>query len=160
MRGYVGNAAGDTLRDFNGIVAPKVFDKRAVVTTLDNDASEGPFTYEVFQSILHKGLATVEEGAFEFSFVVPRDIDFSFGTGRISACTRSGDVDAHGFSEDFVIRGTATNPVQDDEGPVVELLSMIRCSKREMWFMKTLGCSPGCSTRAASTPRATESAMT
>ena len=121
VRGYVGNAAGDTLRDFNGIVAPKVFDKRAVVTTLDNDASEGPFTYEVFQSILHKGLATVEEGAFEFSFVVPRDIDFSFGTGRISAYARSGDVDAHGFSEDFVIGGTAANPVQDDEGPVVEL---------------------------------------
>ena len=121
VRGYVGNAAGDTLPNFNGVVAPKVFDKRAVVTTLDNDASEGPFTYEVFQSILHKGLASVTEGEFEFRFVVPRDIDFAFGPGRISAYARSGDVDAQGYSEDFVIGGTAENPVQDDAGPVVEL---------------------------------------
>ena len=121
IRGYVGNAEGDTLLDFNGVVAPKVFDKRAVVTTLDNDASEGPFTYEVFQSILHKGLASVTEGEFEFRFVVPRDIDFAFGPGRISGYARSGEVDAHGYSEDFVIGGTAENPVQDDDGPVVEL---------------------------------------
>ena len=121
VRGYVGNALGDTLRDFNGVLAPKVFDKRAVVNTLDNDASEGPFTYEVFQSILHKGLASVSEGVFEFRFVVPRDIDFAFGPGRISAYARSGDVDAHGHTEDFVIGGTAENPVQDDEGPDVEL---------------------------------------
>ena len=121
IRGYVGNAEGDTLLDFNGVVAPKVFDKRTVVTTLDNDASEGPFTYEVFQSILHKGLASVTEGEFEFRFVVPRDIEFAFGSGRISGYARSGDVDAHGYSEEFVIGGTAENPVQDDEGPVVEL---------------------------------------
>ena len=42
VRGYVGNVQGDTLFDFNGVVVPTVFDKRASVTTLDNDASEGP----------------------------------------------------------------------------------------------------------------------
>ena len=121
IRGYVGNAAGDTLLNFNGIVAPTVFDKRTTVTTLDNDASEGPFTYQVFQNILHRGLASAENGAFEFQFIVPRDIDFSYESGRISGYARSAAIDAHGFSEDFVIGGTAENPVVDNEGPVLEL---------------------------------------
>ena len=121
VRGYVGNASGDTLTDFNGVVVPTVFDKRASVTTLDNDESDGPYTYEVFQNILHKGLATVEGGAFEFRFIVPRDIDYTFGTGRISCYALSDQTDAHGFSEDLVIGGTSDNPVMDDEGPTLEL---------------------------------------
>lgn len=121
IRGYVGNAQGDTLTDFHGVVVPTVFDKRATVTTLDNDASDGPFTYEVFQNILHKGLATVASGAFEFRFIVPRDIDYSFGKGRISCYALSDQTDAHGFTEDLVIGGTADSPVVDNEGPRLEL---------------------------------------
>ena len=121
VRGYVGNAQGDTLTNFNGAVVPTVFDKRSTVTTLDNDVSDGPYTYEVFQNILHKGLATVSNGEFEFKFIVPRDIDYSFGPGRISCYALSENTDAHGFTEDFVIGGTATNPIVDEEGPQVEL---------------------------------------
>ena len=90
VKGFVGDAAGNVLSDFNGVVVPTVFDKKATVTTLDNDASEGPFTYQVFQNILHKGLASVVNGLFEFEFIVPRDIDFSYGTGRISCYALGG----------------------------------------------------------------------
>lgn len=121
VRGYVGNAQGDTLTDFNGVVVPTVFDKRASVTTLDNDASEGPFTYEVFQNILHKGLASVVDGAFEFRFIVPRDLNYAYGPGRISCYALSEDTDAHGYTEDFIIGGTSDNPTLDDEGPEVHL---------------------------------------
>ena len=121
VRGYVGNAQGDTLEGFSGVVVPTVFDKRASVTTLDNDASEGPFTYEVFQNILHKGLASVVDGAFEFRFIVPRDLNYAYGPGRISCYALSNDTDAHGYTEDFIIGGTSDNPTLDDEGPVVEV---------------------------------------
>jgi hypothetical protein len=121
FRGYVGNESGDTLSGFNGVLVPTVFDKQASVTTLDNDQSEGPFTYEVFQNILHKGLASVENGVFEFRFIVPRDINYAYGTGRVSCYALSETVDAHGFSESFVIGGTAENPLEDSDGPVLEL---------------------------------------
>ena len=121
IRGYVGTESGDTLTGFDGALVPTVFDKRATVTTLDNDASEGPFVYEVFQNILHKGLASVEDGVFEFRFIVPRDIDYTFGTGRISCYALGVGTDAHGRSEEFVIGGTSENPLMDDDGPVVEL---------------------------------------
>ena len=121
VRGFVGNALGDTLTNFNGVVVPTVFDKRTSVTTLDNDFSDGPFTYEVCQNILHKGLATVEAGEFEFRFIVPRDIDYTFGTGRISCYALSDEFDAHGFSEAFVIGGTTESPLEDLVGPQIEL---------------------------------------
>ena len=121
VRGYVGNAQGDTLTGFNGVVVPTVFDKRASVTTLDNDASEGPFTYEVFQNILHKGLASVVDGEFEFRFIVPRDLNYAYGPGRISCYALSNDTDAHGYTEGFIIGGTSENPTLDDEGPMVDL---------------------------------------
>ena len=121
VRGYVGNAQGDTLSDFDGVVVPTVFDKRASVTTLDNDFSEGPFTYEVFQNILHKGLASVVDGVFEFRFIVPRDLNYDFGPGRISCYALSETTDAHGYTESFIIGGTSDNPTLDDAGPEVQL---------------------------------------
>ena len=121
IRGYVGNAQGDVLSEFDGVVVPTVFDKRASVTTLDNDLSEGPFTYEVFQNILHKGLASVVQGTFEFRFIVPRDLNYTYGPGRISCYALSNQMDAHGYTEDFIIGGTSDNPSLDDEGPEVDL---------------------------------------
>jgi len=121
IRGYVGTANGDTLTNFHGVVVPTVFDKRASVTTLDNDESDGPFTYEVFQNILHKGLATVSAGSFEFRFIVPRDIDYTYGSGRISCYALSDQTDAHGFGEQVIIGGTSDNPVVDNQGPELSL---------------------------------------
>ena len=121
VRGYVGDAFADTLSSFNGVVVPTVFDKLATVSTLDNDQDDGPFTYEVFQNILHKGLATVTNGTFEFRFIVPRDLNYAFGHGRISGYALSAETDAHGFTEDFVIGGTSDNPISDDAGPEISL---------------------------------------
>ena len=121
VRGYVGNVLGDTLTSFNGVVVPTVFDKLATVSTLDNDQDEGPFTYEVFQNILHKGLATVTNGTFEFRFIVPRDLNYAYGQGRISGYALSAETDAHGQTENFVIGGTSDNPISDDAGPQISL---------------------------------------
>ena len=121
ISGYIGNSEGDTLSDFNGLIYPKVFDKRSQLSTLDNDEIAGAFSYSVFRNILHKGLASVVNGEFSFQFVVPRDIDYTYGNGRISCYALSGEIDAHGASEDFIIGGTSNNVIPDDEGPEVQL---------------------------------------
>ena len=121
ISGYVGNAEGDTLTDFNGRIYPTVFDKRSLLSTLDNDQVAGAFAYSMFRNVIHKGLASVEGGVFTFQFVVPRDIDYTFGNGRVSCYALSGDRDAHGATEDFVIGGTSDSIIPDDEGPQVQL---------------------------------------
>ena len=121
ISGYVGDSDGDTLTDFNGFIYPKVFDKRSYLSTLDNDEVAGAFSYSMFRNVIHKGLASVENGAFTFQFVVPRDIDYTYGSGRISCYALSGDIDAHGSSEDFMIGGTSDDVIADDVGPEVDL---------------------------------------
>ena len=60
---------------------------------------------------------------FSFSFVVPKDIAYNFGSGRISYYAVSDDslMDASGYDESFIIGGTATNILADNEGPDIEL---------------------------------------
>ena len=121
MVGFVGTSSGDTLHDFNGFVYPKVYDKRSQISTLDNDNVAGAFSYTMFRNVIHKGVASVVNGVFEFEFVVPRDIDYAYGPGRVSLYAVDGDVDAHGASENFIIGGTSADVVYDDLGPTVEL---------------------------------------
>ena len=60
-------------------------------------------------------------GTFAFEFVVPRDIDYSYGTGRISAYAVSDSSDAHGSNEDFVVGGVGTSFTVDETPPTVRL---------------------------------------
>ena len=52
---------------------------------------------------------------------MPRDIDYTYGTGRVSLYAVDGDVDAHGVTEDFVIGGTSENVGDDNVGPTIQL---------------------------------------
>ena len=121
ISGYVGNEEGDTLTDFNGRIYPTVFDKRSELSTLDNDEVAGAFSYSMFRNVIHKGLASVVNGEFTFQFVVPRDIDYTYGSGRVSCYALSGEKDAHGATEDFIIGGTSDNIIPDFDGPTVQL---------------------------------------
>jgi hypothetical protein len=120
IKGYVGNAAGGILSDFNGFVYPTVYDKKSLINTLNNDGGQ-EFDFEVFRSVIYKGKSSVTNGEFEFTFIVPRDINYSYGTGRISYYAVSGDIDAHGHSEEFVIGGANESAQLNEQGPDVEL---------------------------------------
>ncbi len=121
--GFVADAAGDTLHDFNGVVTVRVFDKRSQINTLNNDGGTGPFAFTVFRNVIHQGLATVTDGAFSFEFVVPRDIDYDWGTGRVScyALDLTSGADAHGVSEAWRIGGVNANFVPDLTPPQVDV---------------------------------------
>lgn len=121
ISGYVGNSEGNVLEDFNGLIYPKVFDKRSQLSTLDNDEVAGAFSYSMFRNVIHQGLASVVDGYFTFEFVVPRDIDYAFGEGRISCYALSGEIDAHGVTENFIIGGISDSVEPDDLGPTVQL---------------------------------------
>ena len=68
----------------NGFVYPTVWDKESVVQTLNNDGAAQPYTFEVTKNIVYRGKASVTNGDFEFTFVVPRDINYEFGKARVS----------------------------------------------------------------------------
>jgi len=72
-------------------------------------------------SKLFKGKVSVTNGDFSFSFVVPKDISFSYGKGKLSYYAENQSEDANGFFDDFYIGGMADSVPSDKEGPKIEL---------------------------------------
>ncbi len=123
VSGHVTDSDMQTLTDFNGTVFPSVYDKKVHTQTLLNDPNPNvdPFEFDVQKSVLFKGNVTVKDGRFQFSFYVPKDIDYSYGNGKISYYARSTNDDAAGVFTDFVIGGVDTTGIEDHENPVIEL---------------------------------------
>jgi hypothetical protein len=124
ITGFVSNAAGNKLTDFNGYVYPTVYDKLTHVYTQNNDfdGSNGIVQeYDVFNKNIFKGKASVVGGDFSFKFVVPYDINYTVDSGRVSYYAVSGNVDAHGYSQDFNIGSSLTGAQLNNVGPEISL---------------------------------------
>ena len=83
VAGHIEDNSGNLQDDFNGIVSPLVFDKSSQIKTLANDGGQ-KMEFELQNNILFSGKTRAENGRFRFTFIVPRDIDYSFGKGKIS----------------------------------------------------------------------------
>jgi hypothetical protein len=123
ITGFVGDDNGQILSDFNGVVTPTVFDKAATYYTLGNDAGSPIIPFQLQKNVIFRGPATVTNGQFSFSFVVPQDIQFNFGSGKLSYYARKNNtlIDAHGAYEGIQVGGFSSNPTTDDTGPIIKL---------------------------------------
>lgn len=121
ITGYVGDANGNKLTNFNGVVYPTVFDKATTITTIANDASSNPLSFLLQKNIIYKGKSEVKNGDFTFSFLVPKDISYNFGTGKISYYAHNGVNDANGFYDKIVVGGSNANAISDNQGPAINL---------------------------------------
>ena len=120
ISGEVKDNNGNKLTSYNGFVYPTIFDKIENKQTLNNDGG-GVFTYQTRERRIFKGKATVTNGDFSFSFVVPKDISYSYGTGKISYYSENQVEDANGYNDNFIIGGSNPSIVEDDQGPQMDL---------------------------------------
>ncbi len=121
VTGYVTDAAGNRLHDYNGVLFPTIYDKKMTYRTLGNNPGSIPADFTMRNAILYKGKATILDGEFSFTFNVPRDIAYNFGEGKISYYMDDGNTDGHGYYQDFVIGGTLDAFIPDTQGPLIEL---------------------------------------
>ncbi len=121
VSGIVQNEIGVKLTDFNGIITPTVYDKKALTSTLGNDPTSPIKNYLIQKNILYKGKVSVTNGDFSFTFIVPKDIAYNYGIGRISYYAEDGLTDASGFYENqkFIIGGSGINSTNDTRGPQI-----------------------------------------
>ena len=120
VKGYVADVNGTKLTSFNGEIIPTVFDKAMQVETLGN-AGQEPFNYKVQNNVIYKGLASVKNGEFEFSFFVPKDISYKLGKGKILYYAYNESIDAQGYFDDFYIGGSENTTISDAIGPQIDL---------------------------------------
>lgn len=122
ISGIVTDSNGALVSDFNGEIFPTVYDKKSTIETLQNDSGSRKESFEVYRNILFKGSASVVNGEFSFTFVLPKDINYEFGKGRISYYAHDGDSkDAAGVFHNIIIGGSDPNSVADESGPEMEL---------------------------------------
>jgi hypothetical protein len=120
IKGHLADLENNKLNDFNGTIYPSVYDKVAKINTLGNDGDD-PMEFNVQDNIIYKGKANVTNGEFSFTFLVPKDITYSYGNGKISYYAQDSIQDANGYFTDFVIGGTNYSISADENGPMVKL---------------------------------------
>ena len=120
MKGEIRATSGEKLSSFNGQLTVTVYDKMTRLKTLANDPGSSEREYEAQLKVLFKGNVSVMNGDFQISFVVPQDIDFTYGKGKVSMYATDGFTDAGGHFSDFIIGGGNTGS-PDDQGPEIEL---------------------------------------
>lgn len=119
INGFITDEYDVPLSDYNGIVYATVFDKINTITTLGD---QNPVTtFSLRNSVIYKGKVEVKDGQFDFSFMMPKDIAYRFGGGRISYFATDFERDAQGHYEDFIIGGYSNNIVDDENGPQIRL---------------------------------------
>ncbi len=113
--------AGTLMNSFNGFIYPTIYDKAQTYSTLGTDDESYPYTFSLQKSIIYKGKAEVKNGKFEFTFVVPKDISYQLGYGKISYYAQNGKIDANGYYDTISIGGSLQNADIDIDGPKIRL---------------------------------------
>ena len=117
ISGRITDKTNNLLSGFNGTVFPTIFDKPKALTTLGNDPGSSIKSFFVQNNILYKGQATVTNGLFKFTFVLPKDINYSVAKGKISYYANNATEDATGFDTDVYIGGSSSTAIDDNRGP-------------------------------------------
>jgi hypothetical protein len=120
ISGHIEDPYGHLISDFNGTVSPIIFDKASKIKTLANDGGQ-IMEFSLMNNILFSGKTMSKNGQFKFSFIVPRDIDYSFGRGKISYYANDSNTDMNGNFSKIVVGGFSNTPISDAEGPEIRL---------------------------------------
>jgi hypothetical protein len=122
IEGQIEDLDGNRLDGFNGIIYPSVFDKPVRYQTRGNDPTSKVTDFYIQNKIIYEGKASVTGGKFSFTFVVPLDISYQYGEGKISyyAVDTVNLIDAQGYDPVW-IGGSDSLATADDEGPVIDL---------------------------------------
>lgn len=123
LTGEVTDENNNLLTNYNGEVSTTIFDKTVSRTTYNNDGNSPPINFNVLGETIFRGNASVTNGQFEFSFVVPRDIRVPLANGRISFYSKKNQLlqNETGYDSSIKIGGINENATVDNISPRVKL---------------------------------------
>ena len=119
IKGHVEDESSNLLSGYNGNLYVSVLDKEVNKQTLANDGGS-PFSYNEQNNLLFKGETQVEDGKFEFQWIVPRDILPGYDNGKILFLGYNNEYSAQAGNTNLIVGGYSDNQVDDDDGPEME----------------------------------------
>ncbi len=121
LKGEVVDNAGNVLKSFDGNLTVTFYDKQSIRETLANDDESYKYKFDEFRNVIFKGGATVQDGKFSISFVVPKDINYELGAGKLSFYATDGKNDAGGYVDGPFVGGDIKNNIIDNKAPIVKV---------------------------------------
>ncbi len=111
------------ITNYNGELSTIIFDKFITRSTLNNDGNSPPIPFNVLGETIFRGNASVTNGQFEFSFIVPRDIRIPVANGKISFYSKKNQLfeNQTGFDTSIKVGGINENAIVDNISPTVKL---------------------------------------
>lgn len=120
MEGIITDGSGNLLRNFSGTLMAAVQDKPRTIQTLANDASSFVTAFEQSPATLFKGIFSVDTGRFRIQVILPKDVSFQPGKGKISLYAFDAARDAAGVDTNIVVTGSNL-VLTDRTGPQIRL---------------------------------------
>lgn len=121
IEGEIRDVNNNLLPDFNGEIFPTFFDKPSKYKTLGQDAESIPIEFEQQNRVIYKGKSSVTNGKFLFQFVVPKDIAYNIGEGKLSYYAKDGIEQAGGAELSYKIGGTSDSLKNDTKFDQLDL---------------------------------------
>lgn len=126
VKGEVQTAANTRITDFDGLIYPRLYDSEREVVTGGNGNDNGeiiPYTFYTRDNLLYTGRDSVRDGEFEFTFKMPKELNYSNEPGlfNLYACDAAGR-EAQGVNSHFVIGGMDNDVDADYDGPQIHYM--------------------------------------
>ncbi|MBQ8222049.1 MAG: type IX secretion system sortase PorU [Bacteroidales bacterium] len=119
VKGVIKDVNGDLMTDFNGTVQINVYDKENTHNTFGDESDV--YEFKLRDNIIFTGKVPVVNGEFTANFTLPKDINYSYGTGLMSFYAYSDKTDAQGSYTNFIVGGLNQDAVADEVGPKIVL---------------------------------------
>lgn len=121
ISGDVNKQDGTLDETFNGKISINIFDKKLDKKTLNNDGELTPIlTFKEEGGAIVKTSGQVKDGKFAVKFYVPKDINYTVGTGRILAYADNNVRDVF-INQPQTIGGINPDGINDSKPPVARL---------------------------------------
>ncbi len=112
------------MQNFNGTIEIDLFDKYSELRTLAQyPDQESPFDFKMRDNAVLSAKASVENGKFVYSFILPKDINYKVGDSKFSlyAFDKKQLIDAGGYTNNVMLGGTNVNAPEDNTPPEIHL---------------------------------------
>lgn len=122
FKGIILTPAGEKDESFNGYIQQRLYDAVREITTHGNDEGGVPYTFNVRDSKLYEGKDIVKNGEFEFTFKLPKELNYSDEPALLNlyAYDATQKIEAQGTNQEFVVNGYDSDAEADTEGPTIE----------------------------------------
>lgn len=121
VQGEIQAPDGQRLNDFDGTIYPVVFDREMRSSTLANDNPGTEVSFWQQKNILYKGSHKVNDGQFEYSFIVPKDVSYHYGYAKLSHYAKSNSDHATGSFTHLKLGGLSDSTYANASVPEIQI---------------------------------------